>query len=97
LSKEVNPRRWPKEEGVQAEIGERGDRWRQHDWKNEAASYDMPQPPDDFQPIERPQPLSFFEELKDAGLQVIVKLANIHLTPDKATYNGGSWHMKDNS
>ncbi|KAK2591887.1 hypothetical protein QQS21_010411 [Conoideocrella luteorostrata] len=26
-------------------------------------------------------------------LQVIVKLANIHLTPDQPTYDGGSWHV----
>jgi hypothetical protein len=28
------------------------------------------------------------------GLQVIVKLANIHLTPDKPSYDGGSWHIE---
>ncbi|PNY19946.1 Uncharacterized protein TCAP_07436 [Tolypocladium capitatum] len=27
-------------------------------------------------------------------IQVIVKLANIHLTPDKPTYDGGSWHVE---
>lgn len=27
-------------------------------------------------------------------LQVIVKLANIHLTPEKPSYNGGSWHVE---
>jgi len=27
-------------------------------------------------------------------LQVIVKLANIHLTPDRPTYDGGSWHIE---
>ncbi|KAF7185222.1 hypothetical protein HII31_13497 [Pseudocercospora fuligena] len=30
----------------------------------------------------------------DQGLQVIVKLANIHLTPEKPTYDGGSWHIE---
>ncbi|KAK4508643.1 hypothetical protein PRZ48_002382 [Zasmidium cellare] len=30
----------------------------------------------------------------DHGLQVIVKLANIHLTPEKPTYDGGSWHIE---
>ncbi|KAF6830006.1 hypothetical protein CPLU01_07621 [Colletotrichum plurivorum] len=29
-----------------------------------------------------------------ARIQVIVKLANIHLTPDKPTYDGGSWHIE---
>jgi len=28
------------------------------------------------------------------NLQVIVKLANIHLTPEKPTYDGGSWHIE---
>ncbi|KAG8894567.1 hypothetical protein FRC01_012890, partial [Tulasnella sp. 417] len=27
-------------------------------------------------------------------VQVIVKLANIHLTPEKAEYSGGSWHVE---
>ena len=50
------------------------------------------------------QPLAFTpEDIKREGgllyeakdkLQVIVKLANIHLTPDKPTYDGGSWHIE---
>lgn len=28
------------------------------------------------------------------NLQVIVKLANIHLTPEKPNYDGGSWHIE---
>lgn len=32
--------------------------------------------------------------VKDSGLQVIVKLANINLTPDSPTYDGGSWHVE---
>lgn len=28
------------------------------------------------------------------GLQVIVKLANIELTPEKPEYEGGSWHVE---
>ncbi|KAH8798077.1 hypothetical protein DL96DRAFT_1781872 [Flagelloscypha sp. PMI_526] len=33
-------------------------------------------------------------ELKGRTLQVIVKLANIHLTPEKPTYGGGNWHVE---
>lgn len=29
-----------------------------------------------------------------SGVQVIVKLANIHLTPDDPSYEGGSWHLE---
>jgi len=28
------------------------------------------------------------------GLQVIVKLANIELTPEKPEYEGGTWHVE---
>jgi hypothetical protein len=31
---------------------------------------------------------------REKGMQVIVKLANIHLTPEKSTYDGGSWHVE---
>ncbi|POR39597.1 Uncharacterized protein TPAR_00204 [Tolypocladium paradoxum] len=41
------------------------------------------------------------EKIKSSGffngtsrIQVIVKLANIHLTPDKPSYDGGSWHIE---
>ncbi|KAM0321537.1 hypothetical protein ACHAQA_010027 [Verticillium albo-atrum] len=41
------------------------------------------------------------EDVKKAGffggkkqIQVIVKLANIHLTPERPFYNGGSWHTE---
>ncbi|TFK71823.1 hypothetical protein BDN72DRAFT_837201 [Pluteus cervinus] len=33
-------------------------------------------------------------EFGDRGLQVIVKLANIHLTPEKPSYPGGTWHVE---
>ncbi|MEU4413955.1 DUF4246 domain-containing protein [Nocardia salmonicida] len=33
-------------------------------------------------------------DLNGRRLQVIVKLANIHLTPDKPEYPGGSWHVE---
>ncbi|KAI1504770.1 hypothetical protein F5X99DRAFT_370922 [Biscogniauxia marginata] len=34
----------------------------------------------------------FFDEKQQ--IQVIVKLANIHLTPEKPSYDGGSWHTE---
>ena len=43
-------------------------------------------------PDEREDPVDL---RKDFGkLQIIVKLANIHLTPEKPTYGGGSWHVE---
>ncbi|KAJ5890187.1 hypothetical protein N7504_010997 [Penicillium tannophilum] len=34
------------------------------------------------------------EQFKDQNLQVIVKLANIELTPEKPDYEGGTWHIE---
>lgn len=33
-------------------------------------------------------------DLKSHKLQIIVKLANIELTPENSKYNGGSWHIE---
>eukprot|EP00040_Diaphanoeca_grandis_P027958 m.160306 g.160306 ORF g.160306 m.160306 type:complete len:661 (+) comp31180_c2_seq2:8-1990(+) len=34
------------------------------------------------------------KSLHGSTIQVIIKMANIHLTPEKPTYNGGSWHVE---
>ncbi|KAG9599124.1 hypothetical protein KCU84_g5586, partial [Aureobasidium melanogenum] len=39
--------------------------------------------------------LNLREHSKKSGIQVIVKLANIHLTPANPEYSGGSWHIED--
>lgn len=41
---------------------------------------------------ERKEPLDLRK--KYGKLQIIVKLANIHLTPEKPKYEGGSWHVE---
>lgn len=62
------------------------------------------------QPIKRPEPNPFRQYIPDVraqreqinlyklfgetGLQVIVKLANIELTPEKPEYGGGTWHIE---
>ena len=47
---------------------------------------EVPQPPDVSPSVDL---------RKDYGrLQIIVKLANIHLTPEKPDYPGGSWHVE---
>lgn len=58
-------------------------------------------------PIEQPEPGEFKVEtvdpkdkvdlraqFRETGLQVIVKLSNIELTPEKPEYEGGSWHIE---
>lgn len=41
-----------------------------------------------------PRPINLRQDYTNSGLQVIVKMANMHLTPDKPTYDGGSWHIE---
>lgn len=40
------------------------------------------------------QKVSLEKEFRDQGLQVIVKLASVELTPEKPEYSGGSWHLE---
>jgi hypothetical protein len=59
-------------------------------WENR-----LPVVPDapDFTPPEMPGE-SARVDLRGRRLQVIVKLATIHLTPEKPEYPGGSWHVE---
>ncbi|EKG09891.1 hypothetical protein MPH_13098 [Macrophomina phaseolina MS6] len=40
------------------------------------------------------RPINLKAEFKNSGLQVIFKLANIHLTPDKPEYSSSNWHVE---
>jgi hypothetical protein len=66
--------------------GEAQDDW----WENrrpvipDAPAFTPPELPDDSARV----------DLRGRRLQVIVKLATIHLTPEKPEYAGGSWHVE---
>ncbi|KAM5469176.1 hypothetical protein MauCBS54593_004528 [Microsporum audouinii] len=75
-------------------------------WEREVRKVALPEP-GDFTPRKQPdpydeskKPLDWREmvdlqgDYEKTGLQVIVKLANIHLTPEKPRYDGGSWHVE---
>ncbi|GAA2134171.1 DUF4246 domain-containing protein [Streptomyces synnematoformans] len=59
-------------------------------WENrspiapDAPAFTPPAPPDDSARV----------DLRGRRLQVIVKLATIHLTPEEPEYPGGSWHVE---
>jgi hypothetical protein len=40
------------------------------------------------------KPVDLRHRFRENGLQVIVKLANIELTPEKPEYEGGTWHVE---
>lgn len=52
--------------------------------------------PEEFTPpnLESWGLINLQEAFAEEGLQVIVKLANIELTPEKPNYAGGSWHIE---
>lgn len=50
--------------------------------------------PADFPPLPVPPKFSLKEKYGDRGLQIVVKIANIELTPEQPEYEGGSWHVE---
>jgi hypothetical protein len=92
------------EEFEDAEEGEDDDD--DYEWKWENDYYDWVQDnrvikyrePREYVPqaellAKRRNTVSLQKDFPD-GLQVIFKLANIHLTPENPTYDGGSWHVE---
>ncbi|KAK2749298.1 hypothetical protein FQN55_003623 [Onygenales sp. PD_40] len=58
-----------------------------NNWQQPSPRSDMVMPPEEVL-------VDLKRDYAETGLQVIVKLANIHLTPGKPQYNGGSWHVE---
>ncbi|TFK36208.1 hypothetical protein BDQ12DRAFT_610196 [Crucibulum laeve] len=69
---------------------------RREDWFSETShSTKLPEPEIFIPPHERDaMKVDLRREYGSQGLQVVVKLANIHLTPEKPEYKGGSWHVE---
>ncbi|KAF8885254.1 hypothetical protein CPB84DRAFT_138098 [Gymnopilus junonius] len=90
------PERMPKTEGPQREDYEdQVTFWDQRQkWYDETRRLVFPEPPESFIPVGRPLPFSLRDQYGARGLQVIVKLANIQLTPEKPEYGGGTWHVE---
>ncbi|KAJ5670593.1 uncharacterized protein N7477_005956 [Penicillium maclennaniae] len=84
-------------EPVQGEDEDERVYWdRREDWAA-ARLFVLPEPHAEFRPPNQhpvEERLDLRKKFKDTGLQVIVKLANIELTPDKPEYNGGNWHVE---
>ncbi|KAB8207087.1 hypothetical protein BDV34DRAFT_234414 [Aspergillus parasiticus] len=54
----------------------------------------VPEPGKFSPPMWNSSKFNLHDEFRYTGLQIIVKLANIELTPQKPEYQGGSWHVK---
>jgi hypothetical protein len=63
------------------------------EWEENIRELVLPEP-EEFKPRSTGSSVDLRKEFGQRGLQVIVKLANIHLTPDKPMYEGGTWHVE---
>ena len=62
-------------------------------WKK-ASPILLPEPGEFDRGTFKHKKLNMRRHFPDNKLQVIVKLANIELTPEKPNYDGGSWHIE---
>ncbi|GLB35536.1 putative protein of unknown function (DUF4246) [Lyophyllum shimeji] len=93
-----DPESWDDSEKPQQEDDEDEDDYfeRLTEWYEETRVVVKPEP-ESFAPppdLDDAAKVDIWRDYADRGLQVIVKLATIHLTPDKPTYEGGSWHVE---
>ncbi|KAJ9318614.1 hypothetical protein DTO271D3_1276 [Paecilomyces variotii] len=65
---------------------------RESQWEANNRVVILPEP-EEFVPRDFPK-VDIRELAKERGLQVILKLANVELTPEKPEYDGGSWHVE---
>ncbi|KAK7934875.1 hypothetical protein PG985_000370, partial [Apiospora marii] len=68
------------------------------DWKEDHQVL-IEREPHDYVPFVKTVPenqghIDLRTRFAESGLQVIFKLANIHLTPEKPKYEGGTWHVE---
>ena len=95
---DLDPESAPDTEGPQRLEGEE-DPWsesywnRRDQWIEDTRKVVLPEP-GVFQPLEEPPLFDLRKDFSANGLQIIVKLANIELTPEKPEYEGGTWHVE---
>ncbi|KAF8157169.1 hypothetical protein B0H34DRAFT_712558 [Crassisporium funariophilum] len=90
-----DPGRGPQAEGPQRREDEDFNDfyYRRQEWIESVRKVVLPEP-SLFEPMETPPMFSLRNKYGKRGLQVIVKLANIELTPENPEYSGGSWHVE---
>lgn len=91
-----DPEYGPETDGPQQREDEDEDDYaeRREEWYKTVRKVVLPDAAEIFQAPPEPEPLSLREKYASKGLQIIVKLANIELTPEKPTYEGGTWHVE---
>ncbi|EAW14627.1 uncharacterized protein ACLA_076680 [Aspergillus clavatus NRRL 1] len=85
----------PEPEQMDSDEEDEQDFWERHQEWEDSRPVKRPEP-GDFKPhvLTGDKQVNLRKDFADQGLQVIVKLANIELTPEKPRYEGGSWHIE---
>jgi len=67
--------------------------WR---WEEDTRRAVLPEPEEFIPPslLGHEKIVDLRKDFGHRGLQIIVKLANIELTPEKPSYEGGTWHVE---
>ncbi|KAI0453530.1 hypothetical protein F5B21DRAFT_479023 [Xylaria acuta] len=71
---------------------ESDEEWMQEKW--EKVRRPVVPEPKPFEEVDYSPPHRLFQRFKDTGLQIIVKMVSIELTPKKPSYAAGSWHVE---
>jgi len=95
ITYDPDPASWPESEQIQQLPDENSNAFwdRKDEWIKETQRLVFPEP-NDFYPLPQPAPFDLKSKYSKRGLQIIVKLASIHLTPEKPEYEGGTWHVE---
>ncbi|OTA82510.1 hypothetical protein M434DRAFT_400973 [Hypoxylon sp. CO27-5] len=70
------------------------DTYEYEEWVEEHKVLTWPEPDKYFPRVRNPEKKPNLKAEFPSGLQVIFKLANIHLTPENPDYDGGTWHIE---
>lgn len=91
-----DPENGPETDGPQQGQDEDEDEYaeRREEWYKSVRKVVLPDAEENFQAPPESEPLNLREMYASRGLQIIVKLANIELTPEKPKYEGGTWHVE---
>lgn len=95
-SNDPDPEKLPMDQKLRQRDDEQDDDffYRYHQWEINTRKLVQPEPGEFESPLKPEAPVNLANDYASKGLQVIVKLANIHLTPDGPEYEGGTWHVE---
>lgn len=91
------PESWSSDPGASDEEYASDDTLRKDRWMKRTREFNYPEPSEYVnckRDPETKEQVDLISKFKKQGIQVIVKLANIELTPDKPSYEGGTWHIE---